>query len=267
MALERTVPGAALLWVLAWSASAQAHRLAGIECEPPPSPSPGSQGVPTNVLLFGLAAETVQGTTTVATSPAPPPWNADARYRVPVAPLAPNAAYEITVLLTFGTSVASFTTAAGPDDVPPSAPVALGHLAADPSLDMGCMADHLELLPIDPSVDDQTPATELRYSVSQELPDGGLQLAYAELIPIALGDGGVALPLPFGLSGLPGSYVIQARDWAGNLSAPSAPVTVEVGPNCDFAESTAGGAPPSLLALSLLGLWILRGLGKRARGR
>ncbi len=243
---------------LAVAPAALAHRQAGLECLAEPQPSPGAV-VPTNVLIFDFAAPILQGPQgPVPTLPAPAPWDFDARYRVPQSPLLPNSAYQILLQQNAGPTVATFTTGAGPDVTPPAAPTALGHFQAPNPGDFPfCMADRVELIPIVPATDDQTPQGDLRYSVSELLPDGGLSPIYAELTPTTLGDGGTVLVLPMGLQGLPDSYVVQARDAAGNLSAASQPQPVDVGPTCDFAESTAGRGPPDLLALWLVGLALL----------
>jgi hypothetical protein len=240
---------------------ALAHRQAGLECEPPPFPPIGTTGVPTNALIFDFAAPVLEGCPgcPVATLPAPAPWDFDARYRVPATPLAPDTAYQMIYQESGGPTIGSFTTGSGPDLVPPTAPIALGHYAApDPNAYTFCLADRLELLPIVPATDDQTPQSLLRYVVSDVQPDGGAVIIFNDLTPVELGDGGQALALPMGLSGLPDGYSVQARDLAGNLSPPSAVQAIDVGPTCDFAESTAGRGPPSLLALWLLGLLLLR---------
>ncbi|MHB1845503.1 MAG: hypothetical protein ACYCWW_11800 [Deltaproteobacteria bacterium] len=236
------------------------HRQAGLICLSPPSPSPASSGVPTNALLFDFNATELQDSSGGLVPLFQPgaPWDDDARYRAAELPLQPNATYLLPFAPGGAPSTGSFTTGSGPDTTPPSAPAVLGAIPGDGNdFAYGCFSDRLELLPLVPSEDDATPASELRYEVSEQLPDGGLARVYEELVPVGLPDGGSVLPLPMGLSGLPGSYVVQARDWAGNLSPPSAPVRITVGPSCDFAESTAGGAPPSLLALWLLGLGFL----------
>jgi hypothetical protein len=161
--------------------------------------------------------------------------------------------------VTGGTAVGTFTTGPGPDTQPPTAPVALGHYqSSDPNAYTFCLSDRLELVPILPSTDDQTPQSLIRYNVSQQLSDGGLAVLYNDLTPISFSDGGVAIALEMGLQGLPDDYVVQARDLAGNLSAPSGEQAVDIGPTCDFAESTAGRGPPSLLGLWIFGLWFLR---------
>ncbi len=242
------------------AAPALAHRQAGLECLAPPFPPSGTTQVPTNALIFDFASPVLQGgpTESVPTLPASAPWDFDARYRVPATPLAPNTSYTMIYQLSGGPTLGSFTTGPGPDLVPPSAPTALGHYPApDPNAYTFCLADRLEILPILPATDDQTPQSLLRYEVSELLPDGGSVIVFNDLTPVDLGDGGQALALPMGLSGLPDGYAVQARDLAGNLSPPSAPQAIDVGPTCDFAESTAGRGPPSLLALWLLGLFWL----------
>ncbi|MHB8416830.1 MAG: hypothetical protein ACYDCL_02055 [Myxococcales bacterium] len=258
MATRRLVPLAACLLA---AAPALAHRQAGLECEPPPFPPSGTANVPTNALIFDFAAPVLNpaGPSSVPTLPAPPPWDFDARYRVPAAPLSPNTAYVLLYQTSSGPTIGTFTTGPGPDVLAPSAPVALGHYPApDPNAYTFCLADRLELLPIVPSIDDQTPQALLRYQVAEPSPDGGSEIVFNDLTPVELPDGGQALALPMGLSGLPDGYTVQARDLAGNLSAPSAVQAIDVGPTCDFAESTAGRGPPSLLGLWLLGLFWLR---------
>lgn len=250
---------------LLWAAPALAHRQAGLECLAPPFPPDGTTNVPTNVLVFDFAAPVLQTVAPIPTVPAPAPWDFDARYRVASMPLSPNTNYVLTYQTSSGPAIGSFTTGAGPDTQPPTAPVALGHFqAADANAFTFCLADRLELIPIVPATDDQTPQSLLRYSVSNQLPDGGLSLLYNELTPVSFPDGGLALALPMGLQGLPDGYVVQARDLAGNLSPPSAQQAIDVGPTCDFAESTAGRGPPSLLGLWAFGLWLLRPRRRRA---
>jgi len=258
MAARLRAAGVALS--LAWALPALAHRQAGLECIAPPFPPAGTSNVPTNVLIFDFAAPVLQsGSGPVPTLPAPPPWDFDSRYRVPSTPLAPNTQYLMLYQETGLATIQPFTTGPGPDTVPPSAPVALGHFEApDPNAFTFCLSDRLELVPIVPATDDQTPQSLLRYNVSEQLPDGGLAVLYNDLTPVSFSDGGVALALEMGLQGLPDHYVVQARDLAGNLSPPSSPQAVDVGPTCDFAESTAGRGPPSVLGLWVLGLWLLR---------
>lgn len=236
------------------------HRQAGLACLEPPSPSPGATGVPTNALLYDFNATGLQSESggTVPLLQAGAPWDDDARYRSPSSPLQPGTTYLLPFAPGGGPTTGSFTTGAGPDTLAPSAPALLGAVPGDGMNPVyGCISDRLELFPLEPSTDDQTPASEIRYELSVALPDGGFERTYEELVPVGLPDGGLVLAVPMGLSGLSGSYVARARDWAGNLSPPSAPVRVAVGPTCDFAESTAGSGPPSLLALWLLGLGFL----------
>jgi hypothetical protein len=248
--------------VLALTAAtpALAHRQAGLECIAPPFPPDGTSNVPTNVLIFDFAAPILNpDETPIPTLPAPAPWDFDSRYRVPSAALAPNTEYLMIYQVTGGSAVGSFTTGAGPDTQPPTAPVALGHFqSSDPNAFTFCISDRLELIPIIESTDDQTPPALIRYSVSEAQSDGGLSVLYNDLTPVTFSDGGVALALEMGLQGLPDDYVVQARDLAGNLSAPSTTQAVDVGPTCDFAESTAGRGPPSLVGLWVFGLWLLR---------
>jgi hypothetical protein len=266
--------GLAGVLALLWGAPALAHRQAGLECIAPPFPPDGTTNVPTNVLIFDFAAPVLQAAAPVPTLPAPSPWDFDARYRVPSTALAPNTQYEMIYQVAGGAAIGSFTTGAGPDTQAPTAPVALGHFqSGDPNSFTFCLADRLELVPIVPSTDDQTPQALIRYSVSEPLPDGGLSVLYNDLTPVSFPDGGVALALEMGLQGLPDAYVVQARDLAGNLSSPSTSEAIDVGPTCDFAESTAGRGPPSLLGMWALGLWLLRPRRRRdlavpaARGR
>ncbi len=245
--------------VLVVAAPALAHRQAGLACLAAPAPAAGGV-VPTNVLVFDFAAPILQGPRgPIPTVPAPPPWDFDARYRVAASPLLPNTTYQILLQFAGGPQVASFTTGAAPDTKPPSAPKVLAaYDAPDPADFTYCMADRVELIAIAPSTDDTADPASLRYSVSAPAPDGGLTPVYAELTPVVLGDGGTALVLPVGIAGLPGSYVVQARDEAGNLSAPGRPTAVDVGPTCDFSESTAGrAAPPDVLTLLLLVLGVM----------
>ncbi len=264
--MEPRISQRALLGLLLlWAAPALAHRQAGLECLAPPFPPIGTTNVPTNVLIFDFAAPVLQAAGPTPTVPAASPWDFDSRYRVASTPLAPNTQYEMFYQLTGGPAIGSFTTGAGPDTQAPTAPVALGHFQApNPNAFTFCLSDRLELIPIVPSTDDQTPQALLRYSVSDQLPDGGLSVLFNELTPVSFADGGLALALPMGLQGLPDRYVVQARDLAGNLSAPSGAQAVDVGPTCDFAESTAGRGPPSLLGLWAFGLWLLR--PQRRRG-
>ncbi len=255
------------LLALLWALPALAHRQAGLECIAPPFPPDGTINVPTNALIFDFAAPVLNpDEMAIPTLPAPPPWDFDSRYRVPATTLAPNTQYLMIYQVTGGSAVGAFTTGAGPDTQPPTAPIALGHFqSSDPNAYIFCICDRLELVPIVPSTDDQTPQALIRYSVSEQLSDGGLAILYNELTPVTFSDGGMALPLEMGLQGLPDNYVVQARDLAGNLSAPSAPQAPDVGTTCDFAESTAGRGPPSLLGLWAFGLWLLRPGRRRAR--
>ena len=202
--------------------TAFAHRQAGLECLAPPFPPDGTTNVPTNVLIFDFAAPVLQAAAPVPTLPAPFPWDFDARYRIPSTALAPATQYEMIYQVAGGAAIGSFTTGAGPDTQAPTAPVALGHFqSGDPNSFTFCLADRLELVPIVPSTDDQTPQALIRYSVSEALPDGGLNVLYNDLTPVSFPDGGAALALEMGLQGLPDAYVVQARDLAGNLSIPS----------------------------------------------
>jgi MYXO-CTERM domain-containing protein len=159
-----------------------------------------------------------------------------------------------------GTILPGSVSTAGPDHAAPTAPVILDHFGAgNPNEYFGCTTNRVELLSITPSTDDQTPAADLRYSVSRQLSPGTLERAYAEL---SLFDGGL-LALPYGLQGLPGTYVVQARDWAGNISAPSNPEPIDIGPGCDCGGQTTGHGPVSMLGL--LGALLLWVRSKRAR--
>jgi hypothetical protein len=244
---------------LLWASPALAHRQAGLECIAPPFPPDGTTNVPTNVLIFDFAAPVLEGVGPIPTLPAPAPWSFDSRYRIPSTTLQPDTQYEMIYQVTNGAAIGSFVTGPGPDVQPPTAPIALGSFqASDPNTYTFCLSDRLELIPIVPSTDDQTPQPLIRYCVSEQLADGGLAMLYNDLTPVTFTDGGAALALEMGLQGLPDDYVVQARDLAGNLSALSTTQAVDVGPTCDFAQSTAGRGPPSLLALWIMGLWLLR---------
>jgi len=77
-------------------------------------------------------------------------------------------------------------------------------------------------------------------------------MVFNELTPQTLPDAGLAIAVEYGLQGLPGDYVLQARDLAGNLSGPSAVEKVEIGPGCDFATSTTGQRSAGLWQLLLI---------------
>ena len=241
------------------SGIARASQPSDLSCEPDPSPPPGTT-VPLNPLLFDFDAESLTDAKgdAVATAPAPPPWDLDARYRVPTQPLVPNSAYTLTYELEVTTASGSFVTGAAADTQPPTAPGALWHAHASnpnqfaPYQGGGCATDETELFGLAPSTDDLTPSSDLRYNLSLVLPDGGLSMLFNELSPQSLSDGGLVIAVPYGLEGLPGDYVLQARDLAGNLSAPSGVQKVEVGPGCTFASSTTGRRQASWWPLLLL---------------
>jgi uncharacterized protein (TIGR03382 family) len=239
-----------MLCVLVVARSAAAAEPSELECLATESPPIGAQGIPTNPLFFGfgIAALTDPDGGLRATEPAPPPWDFDARYRVPTAPLAAGTSYSFELEVSGTTLPGVVTSGPGPDDTPPTAPVILRHFgASDPNQYSGCATNRVELLSLTPSTDDATPPGDLRYSVARQLPSGGLQRSYSEL---RLLDGGL-LALPYGLQGLPGTYVVQARDWAGNLSPPSNSEAIDIGPGCDCAGRTTGPGPVS--AFGLLG--------------
>jgi len=233
---------------LALARAAAAAEPTELECIAPESPPIGAQGVPTNPLFFGfgIAELTDPDGGLRATEPAPAPWDFDARYRVPLVPLASDTTYSYEVEIGGTTLPANVTSGSAPDVTPPTAPVFLRHFgASDPNQYSGCATNRVELLSITPSTDDATPAGELRYSVSRQLEMGSLQRAYSEL---SLLDGGL-LALPYGLQGIPGDYVIQARDWAGNLSPPSNVLPIDIGPGCTCAGRTTGPGPVSTFGL------------------
>jgi len=245
------------VWLVA--GIARATQPSDLSCEPEPSPPPGAT-VPLNPLLFDFDAESLTDSSgnPIATSPAPPPWDLDARYRVPVQPLEPSSSYAITYQLGVTTASGTFVTGATNDTQAPTAPGALWHAHADnanqfaPYQSGGCATDEAELFGLQPSADDLTPQADLRYNLSLVLADGGSSMLFNELSPQALGDGGFVIAVPYGLEGLPGDYVLQARDLAGNLSAPSAVQKVEIGPGCTFASSTTGRREASLWPLLLI---------------
>jgi hypothetical protein len=251
-------------WLLA--PRAPATEPSDLSCEPQPSPPPGDTAVPINPLLFGFG---IQGLTdpngqSVLTIPAPAPWDLDARYRVPATPLSPNTTYAMTYELQVATATGTFTTSSERDTQPPTAPGALWHAqAANPNQFSICATDETELFGLAPSTDDLTLPGDLRYSLSRALPDGGLAMLFNELTPVTLADGGAGIAVQYGLEGLPGDYVLQARDLAGNLSAPSAVQRVEIGPGCTFASSTTGRRQGNLWVL--LGLLLSLGHGWRRR--
>jgi hypothetical protein len=90
-------------------------------------------------------------------------------------------------------------------------------------------------------------------------------MLFEELAPVTLGDGGLALAVEYGLEGLPGDYVLRARDLAGNLSAPSKVQKVEVAPGCTFASSTTGRRRASFWPLILLILLTRRRSARQSR--
>jgi hypothetical protein len=252
---------------------ARATQPSDLSCEPNPSPPPGST-VPLNPLLFDFDADSLTDANgnPVATSPAPPPWDLDARYRVPAQLLQPNSDYTMTYELEVTTASGNFVTGAAADTQPPTAPGALWHQHASnanqfaPYQGGGCATDETELFGLAPSTDDLTPPDDIRYNLSLVFSDGGLSMLFNELSPQALGDGGLVIAVPYGLEGLPGDYVLQARDLAGNLSAPSSVQKVEIGPGCTFASSTTGRRQASFWPL-LLVLLLLRRRSERRRSR
>ena len=249
---------------------ARATQPSDLSCEPNPSPPPGDSAVPLNPLLFGFGLDSLTDAAgnTIATQPAPAPWDIDARYRVPVQPLQANSAYTMIYELEVTTAPGTFVTAGVADTQPPSAPGALWRAHASnanqffPYQSGGCATDETELFGLEPSTDDLTQPSDLRYSLSLVIPDGGLSMLFNELSAQPLGDGGLVIATPYGLEGLPGDYVLQARDLAGNLSAPSAVQKVEIGPGCTFASSTTGRRQASLWPLILVLL-----LRRRSPGR
>jgi uncharacterized protein (TIGR03382 family) len=179
-----------------------------------------------------------------------------------VAPLAAATTYSFQLEVQGTELPGAVTTASGPDRIAPTPPAILGHFAAsDPNRYSACVTNRVELLSLRASTDDATQANDLRYSVSRLLPTGSLERSYSEL---SLFDGGL-LALPYGLQGLPGSYVAQARDWAGNLSPPSNAEAIDIGPGCSCAGRTTGPGPVSRLGLLGAGLWWLqrRRVGRR----
>jgi hypothetical protein len=253
------------LWI--WQpATARATQPSDFACEPEPSPPPSDSQVPENPLLFGFAVDSLTDSNgaPVATAPAPAPWDLDARYRVPAKPLNANATYTMSFVLGPSTSAGQFQTLAAIDTQAPSAPSVLWFGgAANANTFSFCATDRTELFGLGPSSDDLSAQSDLRYDLSQVLSDGGLAMVYNELMPFGLPDGGLVLAVQYGLQGMPGDWVAQARDLAGNLSAPSGVQHVDIGTGCTFASSTTGRGESSLL-LALLGLVALR---RRTRAR
>ena len=250
------------------AASARASEPFDLSCEPFPTPSPGLADVPENALLFGfgIGALTDPNGKSVATTQAPPPWDLDGRYRVPVHPLAATTLYTVNFDLQTATVQASFTTLSTPDTHSPTAPgVSWFAAASDPNQFSRCTTDHTELFGLAPSIDDLTLQGDLRYSLSRVLSDGGLSMVFNELTPLDLPDGGTLLAVQYGLDGLPGDYVVQARDLAGNLSAPSDPQQVEIDPGCTFASSTTGRGLGNLW-IAVLALWRWPGRSRKIVG-
>jgi hypothetical protein len=251
-----------VLCAVAVGRSAAAAEPSELECIPSESPPIGAQGIPTNPLLFGFGIDALTDPDggLLATQPAPAPWDFDARYRVPVAPLAVGTSYSFQVEVSGTTLPGAVTSGSGSDSISPTAPVILGHFgAADPNQYSGCATNRVELLSVTPSTDDATPAADLRYSVSRQLDAGVLERSYSEL---RLFDGGL-LALPYGLQGLPGSYVVQARDWAGNLSPPSNVEPIDIGPGCDCGGHTTGPGPVSVFGLIGALFWSLHRATRR----
>ncbi len=252
------------VWLVA--GTARATQPSDLSCEPEPSPPPGAT-VPLNPLLFDFDAESLTDSSgnAIATAPAPSPWDLDARYRVPAQPLQPGTSYAMTYELDITTASGTFLTGDAVDTQPPTAPGALWHGGAEnPNLYSACATDETELFGLAPSTDDLTPQGDLRYNLSLALPDGGLAMLFNELSPQALGDGGLVIAIQYGLEGLPGDYVLQARDLAGNLSPPSAVQKVEIGPGCTFASSTTGRRQASLWPLLMILLLGLRRSNRRS---